>query len=381
MSDAGAERPFFTRIESLRGLGALAVAGFHMSGWTVNGMGLLSPELWPGIAGWQAAIGKFHFAMFSGHAALMMFFVISGCVLQVSLQYGPQDTVAATMRFAVARVFRIYPIVIVGTVIAAVAGTLLGTAPPATTSSLVRNMLLIDATFNETLWALQLEVLMAPCIFLFYFVGRRCGPWPVLAAVLLTTALSFTKKWTFWPPLSHDFFSFILGMLIPSLGAQWARALSRRTAQIAFFLCALMLIFAGQFLGFYAQSATVLEAYAAAALISIVTYRNDLMGVRFLDAWPFRRLGLASGSYYVLHMPLLPFAVVIADLVVPASWSQTLPLPVGLGVILVSLALFAPIAFVSFQLIEAPGIACGRWMIRRLAGLRPVREAPPTPAV
>jgi len=39
-------RPFFTRVESLRGLGALAVAGYHFSGWWVHGVALLPDYPW-----------------------------------------------------------------------------------------------------------------------------------------------------------------------------------------------------------------------------------------------------------------------------------------------------------------------------------------------
>jgi peptidoglycan/LPS O-acetylase OafA/YrhL len=364
------ERPFFTRIESLRGIGALAVAGWHMSGFSLNGVQLFPHVPWTEVGGLQSALGKIAFVLGPGHAGLMMFFVISGCVLRVSLQYGPQAWIAGAWRFAIARVFRIYPIVVAGTIVAAAVGGWQATATteqpagPLTVSMLGANMLLLDVSLNGTLWALQLEVLMAPVIVLLYFLERSYGTRVLIAAAAISTALSFAKMWAFWPPLSHHFFGFLVGMLIPTIGAQLAAKLSRATAQRGLVVSALTLVLAGQVIGFFSQISVLVETYAAATLISLVTYRNDLRGVGFLDAWPFRRLGLSSGSYYVLHMPLLPFALMFAALIVPVSWSATMPLLVGILVISASLVGFAPLMLVSYHLIEAPGIALGRGVIR-----------------
>ena len=49
---------------------------------------------------------------------------------------------------------------------------------------LLANMLLLDASLNGTLWALQLEVLMAPIIVLFYFLERSYGTRVLVAAAV-----------------------------------------------------------------------------------------------------------------------------------------------------------------------------------------------------
>ncbi len=262
---------------------------------------------------------------------------------------------------------------VAGTLVAAVVGgwqvaaTAAQPAAPLTMSMLVANMLLLDASLNSTLWALQLEMLMAPVIVLFYFLERSYGTRVLVAAAVISTALSFTKTWTFWPPLSHNFFSFIVGMLIPAIGAQLAAKLSPATAQRGLVVSALTLVLVGQIAGFFSHVSGLVETYCwlfHAMLISLVTYRNDLHGAGFLDARSFRRLGLSSGSYYVLHMPLLPFALAFAALIVPARWSTTMPLLVGILVIFASLAVFAPLMLVSYRLIEESGIALGRQVIR-----------------
>jgi peptidoglycan/LPS O-acetylase OafA/YrhL len=383
MISAGPEhRPFFTRVESLRGLGAFAVAGWHMSGWSLNGVQLFEHTTWSEVDGFQRVIGRMALVLVPGHAALMMFFVISGYVLRVSLQYGPQPWMTASRRFAIARAFRIYPIVIVGTLLAAwAAGWQIGptadrAGAPLSLSTLFANMLLFDASINSTLWALQLEVLMVPVILACYFLERSYGTAPLIAAVVATTALSFTKQWTFWPPLSHFMFAFLVGMLIPTVGATLAKRLPRAAAQKATIASACTLIAIGQILGFYSQFSTVAETYAAAALICLVTYRGDLKGAALLDSRMLRRAGLCSGSYYVLHMPLLPFFVAAAAFVVPPSWSATMPLGVGIMVVAVCLVAFVPLMLVSYHLIEAPGIALGQWINDRVfRSLRKERPA------
>jgi peptidoglycan/LPS O-acetylase OafA/YrhL len=380
MNSGGMEhRPFFARVESLRGLGAFAVAGWHMSGWSLNGVQLFEHTTWNEVDGIQRILGRIALALVPGHAALMMFFVISGYVLRVSLQYGPQTWLEGASRFAIARVFRIYPIVIVGTLIAAwaagrqIAATAHQTAEPLSLSTLVANMLLLDVSINSTLWALQIEMVMIPIIVTFYFLERKYGTGPLIAAVAVATVLSFTKRWTFWPPLSHFMFAFLVGMLIPTVGATLAKRLPQASAQKALIAAACTLVAIGQIFGFYSQFSTVAETYAAAALICLVTYRSDLKGAALLDSSALRQAGLCSGSYYVLHMPLLPFFLAAVAWIVPPSWSAAMPLPVGILVVAICLVAFVPPMLASYHLIEAPGIALGKWVNDRI-GRSPRKE-------
>jgi peptidoglycan/LPS O-acetylase OafA/YrhL len=365
-------RPFFTRVESLRGLGAIAVAGWHMSGWNLNGVQLFEHMTWSEVDGIQRILGRIAFVLLPGHAALMMFFVISGYVLRVSLQYGPQTWIDGARRFVIARVFRIYPIVMAGTLIAAwAAGWQVGATAdqagvPLSLSTLIANLLLLDVSINSTLWALQIEVVMVPIIVAFYFLERSYGTRPLIIAVIVTTLLSFSKRWMFWPPLSHFMFAFLIGMLIPTVGAALAAKLPRVTAQRGLVAAACTLIAIGQIFGFYSQFSSIAETYAAAVLICLVTYRSDLKGPAFLDSRALRRTGLCSGSYYVLHMPLLPFFLAAVARIVPQSWSAALPLPVGILVIAICLIAFVLPMLASYHVIEAPGIALGKWVNNRI---------------
>ncbi|AMN41189.1 acyltransferase 3 [Rhodoplanes sp. Z2-YC6860] len=252
-------RPFFSRVESLRGVGAVMVATWHLSGWAVNGVALLPHQPWSLVSPLQNAVGRLELWMLPAHAALMMFFVISGLVLRVSLEHGPQQPLPAALRFLTARVFRIYPIVVVSMLVAGLAhgwhipADQSGGGNPVTPATLIANLLLIDVSLNSTLWAIQLEVLMAPIIVLLYFVERRFGPWSLAAIALATSVLSFSGAWG-WKPFCHNMFAFVLGMLIPTLGRTWVQGWSPRAANKLLLGCVLGMFMTGPVFGFFHSS-------------------------------------------------------------------------------------------------------------------------------
>jgi peptidoglycan/LPS O-acetylase OafA/YrhL len=362
-------RPFFGRVESLRGLGALAVAAFHMSGAMLHGVRLFPHGAWDGTGTSQGALGRFALVLLPAHAALMIFFVISGFVLRVSLEHGPQKVSLAAGKFLLARLFRIYPIVIVGVILTVF---LFGGEPypprtaaqPLTAPLLFANMFLLDISVNGSLWALQVELLMMPVILLLYFLERSRGPRILLGIALSTTALAYWTRWAFWPPLSTNVFPFVLGMLVPTFGRRFATVLSRRAATLWTLGVILAMVLTAPCLGLFSRQSAVIEAYAAAVLVSMVAYRQDLGLLKWLDVKPLRLLGMSSGSYYVLHMATVPATLALAGAIIPPSWSVNLPALVGFLVIPTWLVAIAPLTLCSLYLIEAPGIALGR----RVAG-------------
>jgi peptidoglycan/LPS O-acetylase OafA/YrhL len=359
------DRPFFGRVESLRGLGALAVAGYHFNGCGFHGVPLVPPIPWDGLGFLGNLPYRLSLAAFPGHAALMVFFVISGFVLRLALAYGPPALPAAAAKFALGRVFRLYPIVIVAVILTALVSPSEPTRP-LTVSLLCSNMLLLDASMNGTYWALQVELLMVPVIFCLYRCERAFGARVLVGAALLTTVLAFHKYWVIWPPLSTNVFPFILGMTIPTLGSRFARSLSHRAASRLALLTCVALFLPAAFLGQYTRYGAILEAYTAVVLISLVAYRPDLTVLAWLDAWPLRKLGLCSGSYYVLHMLFGGLVLALLAMVVPAAWSGTAPVLVGFLVLVACLVALGSLMLGCYYLIEAPGIALGRLVSRAL---------------
>lgn len=359
------DRPFFGRVEALRGIGALTVAGYHFSGCGAHGFTFLQHDSWPAATPLQHAIASLGLFALPGHAFLMAFFVISGFVLRVSLEHGPQTAPAASARFLIARLFRFYPIVCVAVIVAAVL------VPPwtyfdGTARQFAANLLLLDVSMNGHLWALQVELLMVPVILALFFLERRWGPLAVLLIALLTTGLSFSGRWAVFAPLSRNLFAFVLGTLIPTLGRSFATALSRRVATGLIVAAAAVVMTAGPCLGMYTQYASIIEAYVAFAALSIVAYRPDVRGLCWLDGRWVQRLGTASGSYYVLHMATASALMALAPVVIPAAWSAQAPGVVGIVSIAVWLIAIVPLMVCVYHLVEAPGINLGRRVIRSL---------------
>ena len=323
------QRPFFHRVESLRGLGALAIAGYHFTGAVLFGAVLLKQVSWREIQTVQDGLCWFGHALFPGHAALMIFFVISGFVLRISLEYGPRQVSAAAGKFALSRLFRIYPIVFFAVIATAIiyGGPVHGAgqaAPPLTAHLLFANLFLFDASMNGTLWALQVELLMAPVILLLYFLERRRGPRLLLGVALATTALAYWPHWAVWPPLGTNVFPFVLGMLVPTYGRRFVVSRSLNAATCWTIGMAAILVLTNPASGLFSRNSAVLEAYAATVLVSMVAYRLDVSVLKFLDAKPLRWLGLSSGSYYVLHMATLAAAMAIAGAIIPSAWRRQL---------------------------------------------------------
>jgi peptidoglycan/LPS O-acetylase OafA/YrhL len=294
----------------------------------------------------------------------MVFFVISGFVLRLSLEHGPQKLFAAAVRFFSGRLFRIYPVVMVSVLLIALLSLvqlhpLGGASSPLTAQRFVANLFLFDISLNGTLWALQVELVMAPVILLLYFLERNRGPYTLFGIALATTALAFWPRWAVWPPLATNVFPFVLGMVVPTLGRRLATTFSKRAATWCGRGATTALLLSGPCLGLFSRYSSVLEAYAAVVLVSLVAYRQDLPVFKCLDAKPLRLLGKSSGSYYVLHMALIPPSLVLAQALIPPAWSAAIPAVVGFLVLPVWLVAIAPLAVYSYDLIEARGIVLG----------------------
>src|SRR5438552_2029976 len=157
-----------SRLEAFRGLGAIAVIVTHCF--------LVVP--WDG-QGAQLLLIKLVCLFLNGHTALMIFFVISGYVLGLSLDKGASrpDNVS---RFYVRRGFRIYPAHLVALGFIAIAWF------PATLSPITGlfNALLLRVDMNGVAWTLVLEVAISLVFPLLYWTSRRSPGW-VRAAILV----------------------------------------------------------------------------------------------------------------------------------------------------------------------------------------------------
>jgi peptidoglycan/LPS O-acetylase OafA/YrhL len=372
-----ADTQFFTRLESLRGIAALMVVAYHAS-YLPGLPGAISHD-----GGWVSAIDGAVFRtlhlLFNGIGAVYLFFVLSGFVLACSIARGPADRVALSSRFLAARVFRLFPaiwaaVIGLGIVYAVFGSGVMFYPGPITADRLVGNMLLFSADMNTVMWSLQLEMIAAPLVLSLGLLDRRVGPWPIVAAMIVLGALSFTSRWTFGlggltlNPLA----GFAVGMLIRHLGDPVAAA-GRVTAGLCL-AAAVVLFFTAEPLMNSSHNPLIslrwpmiAETLAAAAIIALIAFRPQLWIGRVLDRPIWRFYGRISYSIYLLQV----FALMIGG-----TWSGAIRaaiasnIPVSLvmaGAVTAVIAVLTPIAWASWRMIEVPGIALGRVLTARYA--------------
>src|SRR5436305_3080644 len=156
---------FVQRLESLRGIAAMMVAWSHS---------LLLFRL----TGVQAAIGAALGVIASGWAGVTLFFVLSGFVLGLAIRRIESDISVGFLRYAIRRVFRIYPAFFCSTLflIAWLSfgaqlfpgiskwlsepflgyhASVLNHHTPLTLGVIIRNLLMLDASLNMVTWTLK----------------------------------------------------------------------------------------------------------------------------------------------------------------------------------------------------------------------------------
>src|ERR1700754_192976 len=177
----GSSTRFLPRIESLRGVAALSVVGYHVA----VAMSASAP---------YGRIDAFIYNVFSaamnGTGAVVAFFVISGFVLARSLEANPDP-----VRFVRNRIFRLVPAA------AAVVGLLtslhwrfgifVGYEGDFAPANVILNMLMIKSDINGPMWSMTVECAATPLIlFSVWLFGVRGSPalWTVIGGLF---ALSF----------------------------------------------------------------------------------------------------------------------------------------------------------------------------------------------
>jgi peptidoglycan/LPS O-acetylase OafA/YrhL len=370
---------FVGRVEALRGVAALLVAGFHIgqsrlpAGQLLYGPG---PAEGP-IAG---ALRQALIWLQNGHGAVVLFFVISGFVLSLSLARGPARAGALTVDFLAARLLRIYPAAIAVVLAFALVYWMVGRGMPYAgpqtfePANLALNGALIRFDINGVMWTVQIELLAAPFILALFLWQRRHGTIILLVATVALVLAARDPRWPppILPPLRPlaCLYAFPMGMLVPSLGRALAQRLPARGATILAALAALAFFAARPLLGRPTLAGTT-ECIAAATLVALLAYGPPLRALRFLDWTATRLLGRVSYSFYLLHGLALTVAWTIPgtlDGLLAAGLPRAL---IHLGLTAASVAAVLPLALLSYRLVERPGIGIGRWLRARLIPGRP----------
>ena len=351
---------FLGRVESMRGIAALTVVGFHVSNQFSAG---------PAFGWFDGFAFRILTALLNGFGAVVIFFVLSGFVLARSLDADRDPT-----RFFRNRLFRLFPAAIFTvTLLTALHwqfGIYVGEEASFDAANVILNLLMIKSDINPIMWSMTVECVATPLILLSVWLFRKHGERPlwILIAVLLSLSpfgqySYLLGGYTTLGPL----YAFVVGVLIHFRGARIASLIGPklRTASII-----AIIVFC--FCGTRTQSALVvmLECLSAATLVVLIAYRPTAGLFAPLDFQLSRFYGKISYSFYLLHLLGISFgARVLALLDFPLS-----ALPIFASTILltlVSILITTPAAYLSWRFVEVPAINFAKHIWPRLVQAAP----------
>jgi len=338
-------------LQSIRGLAALTVLLHHSSFLFATGP-------------------TFHTvaeALINAHAAVMIFFVLSGYVLVRSLRNKAIDFENCA-RFYTARLFRIYPALWAACAFAASYLLLVHfqvptqpasswydqyfITPPGVTD-FVRNMTAANSLLVPPSWSVRIE-LLASAVIPFIFVANQRG-WGLallglLSVIAIVAALGkyhLGAIWVYLPSFALGAWAFRhQGRLGKIFGRTWVIALA--TVCLIFFR---RINPAWRFeVNYHAIVPTFVESLAAAIIIVAIVARP----VAFLRNAVMIRLGDISYSLYLIHF------IVMSAVAKVLSESGIYPDLRALLLMAGTLAVTWPLSIFLYTYVEKPGIWLGR---------------------
>jgi peptidoglycan/LPS O-acetylase OafA/YrhL len=207
-----------------------------------------------------------------------VFFVLSGHVLWASFAR-KRMTIADFPDYLLARIFRLLPLVVAGTIL-----FLIVVQPPVT--EVIANAFLLSTSMNGVLWSLQVEMIGSLVIFLVWLLSRDDSLRLVIALAALAAAVPFFRG----DHLIVYLPAFVLGALTHHVPASIWR--SRAVFWVALALLLLPSLAFG-----YRGVTRAFEIVAATGIIGCVAVQRPAL----LETRPVAFLGAVSYPFYVVH--------------------------------------------------------------------------------
>jgi peptidoglycan/LPS O-acetylase OafA/YrhL len=314
-------------------------------------------------------ITKICLTAFNGHAAVVVFFVLSGAVLARSLQRDQSPPTILCIDFVVRRLFRIMPAVIACMLFYFALGWLLYRFPIIqfpffSLSDTVLNSLLIKITMHGPSLTVQTELLAVPFILIFFFIGRWFGMTGLFLCVLYTL-LGLQHPYFMFnlPNVGANLLAFSVGMLVAD---ERMKSLFQDSSQLAVVVLAAAVLLARQIVTAYSVVGVIIQIIAAGALIGAIMYGG---AIRWLEAPTPQYLGRISYSLYLLNVPVLYLVWGVSYYFVTVPTKHALA--IGLLVGAISLLITIPIASLSERYVERTGIRLANHLLRRTRAASP----------
>jgi peptidoglycan/LPS O-acetylase OafA/YrhL len=355
---------FRIRLESLRGIAALAVVITHASAtFPIDG----NDAFWATHLRDQTLGGLALYildCLFSSGAAIVLFFVLSGYVLALSLRRAK----ASIGSYLVRRLFRLMPAMWVSIVIYALVANLVAfagseefgrafiqmrTMPP-TFGDMLRNFVLMGDLANPVTWTMYVEMLGSICLPIFVALMPSIGQRASMLVLGLLAALTI-----FGYPAQST--SYIICFAAGAFVAIYFDDLNKWLPSTRLLFVMVMLTFILERPLLHGGWYWILGDTLAAALLLVGVLRNDSLS-QFLEIRSLRFLGRISYSLYLIHLSVrFPVAVGIWLAGLSVIWGGLVANV--LSIVLTSLFSMMA-ACVVYSLVELPAIKLGRRLSR-----------------
>lgn len=278
-----------------------------------------------------------------GALAVDLFFAISGfviCLMVTSRNFDP-------ISFAIRRVFRLYPLWIVTSLVYLFLTRFLGRGPSQTGSFFLYSLTLLptqDLPFYDLGWTLQHEIA-------FYLLAVVVAPLFGLTGLVVTLGAGLIADQLFSLPWYLHHYAVFYGSFLAGIAVFVLRNYAARFGVLLPLALGLLILFLDEWL-FGRSSRALLPAGLFLGLIGFVNMKPK----SFIGA-AGELLGDASYSIYLIH-PLIFYGVyILLQPPLPPMWSQEF-LRFG------SIALVCLLAIGSWKLFESPIIRIGNKLAR-----------------
>ncbi|MFT5101290.1 MAG: peptidoglycan/LPS O-acetylase OafA/YrhL [Lysobacterales bacterium] len=368
---------FLKNLESLRGVAALMVALCHcLLVVTVDGLNNIWFTPFSEVAGIQSGITRFLLLFLNGGAAVVVFFVLSGYVLGLSLDKH-RITIKQTFGFYVKRIFRLYPahiVVLIGIVNlligffnyqefeAASAWYTLWYESAVGGEQVVKNLTLMAVDLNHIAWSLQVELAGSLFLPFAYLIARRANFW---VNILMLAALVALSKYSS-NLLLIFLYCFYAGLILPQAHQKMGDLLTGTSGTLILILGAILLFGGFTLVGSKGLFERVLLETAGGVLIIayLISQHNADSGInRFLSVDIINRLGRYSYSFYLLHFFILYLMAYAMFQLVSAEILSSMPLLFGIALMLVSVPVTFWLSGKVYQYVEVPMVKVGKKLV------------------
>lgn len=363
-------------LDGLRGVAALAVVFYHailhMDLTLIDRVLSVRLQTMPSL---RDTLTKVALLIFNGHTAVYIFFVLSGCVLTLSLdRKRDQPTAAIAVSFLLTRAARLYPPVIVCMLLFFAMGfSGISGYPVFNFQQVLQNSSLTIIAMHGPSTTVQAELMAAPFLLAAWLLRRAFGPIVVVFCLAYAMLAIESAQMVATLPNMHAYLiAFACGMAVAEPAV---RGLVSGIKPGAWWVALALLLLSRAFLPSASLISMVTMTGLCAVLVAGLLYGQRGSLVWLLETAPAQALGRVSFSFYLLNVPVLYLIWAFTD---PWSWPSQYALEAGLCVGVLSAVLTWPLAVASERWVERPAIKAGRIMSAWITGVMHKAEPAPT---